>query len=98
MLEGPGGWAQPVEDPILGPSLVEALQSSGDFTVGTFKYDDAYNYFPAAMTAAEPVHGAGNGFIANNRKHYAKLLKNAIQCLADRSGKKVSLVGYSRGG
>lgn len=90
--EGPASWstnaneesALTPRDP--RPTLVEKLRQDPNFSVGTFDYNDSLN-------------DKGNpDFIPNNAQRYGPALVKAIKCLAQRSGMKVTLVGYSRGG
>jgi hypothetical protein len=67
------------------PTLVEKLQQDPNFSIGTFDYNDGLN-----TTHID--------FKSNNSGRYGPSLADTIKCLAQKSGMKVSLVGYSRGG
>ena len=96
--EGPKSWSDKSDstnhltpDSTSGiPTLKEALKNDQNYTVGTFNYDGDLNDGRKIKADLQ--------FVDKNRNLYGPMLAQAIKCLADKSGMKVSLVGYSRGG
>ncbi|MGH3478792.1 MAG: esterase/lipase family protein, partial [Nocardioidaceae bacterium] len=91
--QGPKSWrdtTKKYKDPEGRGTLTERLENDPNLVVGTFDYYDEYNN-PNDLVKVALFQWA-------NKDRYAPLLADAIKCLAMKSGMKVSLVGYSRGG